>query len=78
MTITAQTLPPKFLGDASAMDPDDWLLLNAIHVRERWRALIDNCAWLDLEPPAETDYPLYAETQYDTERIRRMYCKGDL
>lgn len=75
--IASRPIPaPKFLGDALEMERMEWLELNSIHVRERWRNLLDSCLVLDLEAPDESEYGEYALTVYETELARRRYERG--
>lgn len=64
---------PAFLGNAGSMESAEWLEVNAIHLRERWRYLLDSCVALGMEPPDENDYAGFCASHYDTERSRRLY-----
>lgn len=66
---------PTYLGNASQLEQAEWLELNAIHLRSRWRYLLDSCIALGMELPAESDYRDYCITQYDTECTRQQYLE---
>lgn len=75
--IVTQPIPtPTYLGDALKMECDEWLQLNNIHLRERWRYLLDSCVTLDFDVPDEFDYAGFCLTQHDTECARRRYEDG--
>lgn len=71
MNIIPTPIPaPTYLGNALQMEPEEWLELNAIHLRSRWRNLLDSCLMLRLEFPDEADYSCYCRAQLDTECAR--------
>lgn len=71
MSLVYSPIPvPTYLGNALQMEPEEWLSVNAIHLRERWRELLDSCLLLRLDFPDETDYIDYCRAQLDTECTR--------
>lgn len=71
MSLIARPIPaPTYLGNALQMEPDEWVSVNAIHLRSRWRDLLDSCVLLRLDFPDEADYVDYCHAQLDTECAR--------
>jgi hypothetical protein len=58
------------------MTAEEWLQENEVHLRERWRNLLDSCVALHMDVPAETDYLPFCLDHYETQCGLETYCRG--
>lgn len=68
--------PATFLGDARQMQIGEWIAINSIHLRERWRHILDSCIVLQMEMPEEADYVEWCLIHFEQEQRRQDYLEA--
>lgn len=64
MIVAPIEFPCRYIGDASRMHEVDWLTLNAVHLRQRWRDLCDLAVEHGDPVPLEEDYWNFCLSQF--------------
>lgn len=69
MIVAPIEFPCRYIGDASRMHEVDWLQMNAILLRSRWRDLMDMAIESGEPVGDENDYWMFCASQFDLAKL---------